>query len=122
MLRRQLAQNVERGVKPRRINHATRVSLALFARLFDWRDSVMYVRPSTIVCWHRLGWQIFWRLKCRLGRPAVPAELRILIHRHLTHGRERIFARHLDDSIRSLGLEILKLPVASPKAMRCVIG
>jgi len=34
-LRRQLALYVERGVKPGRIDPATRVSLALLSRLFD---------------------------------------------------------------------------------------
>ena len=34
-LRRQLALYIERGVQPRRIDAATRVSLALLARLFD---------------------------------------------------------------------------------------
>jgi len=37
-------------------------------------------------------------------------------HRYLTHDRDRIFAKHLDDSIRALGLRVLKSPVASPKA------
>jgi len=38
-LRRQLALYVERGVKPRRIDAATRVSLALLSRLFAWRSA-----------------------------------------------------------------------------------
>lgn len=54
----------------------------------------MNVRPSTIVRWHRLGWRIFWRLKCRSGRPAIPAELRMLIRRMAREnplwGQERI--------------------------------
>ena len=49
VLRKQLASYIERGIKPRRVDHATRVSLALFSRLFDWRDAVVIVRPSTIV-------------------------------------------------------------------------
>jgi putative transposase len=61
VLRRQLARYIERGVKPRRVDHATRVGLALFTRLCDWRDSVVNIRPSTIVRWHRLRWRIFWR-------------------------------------------------------------
>ena len=39
-LRRQLALYQERGIKPRRIDAATRVSLALLSRLFDWRDAL----------------------------------------------------------------------------------
>ena len=38
-LRRQLALYVERGVRPRRIDAASRVSLALLAALFDWRSA-----------------------------------------------------------------------------------
>ncbi|HEX8010671.1 MAG TPA: hypothetical protein VF814_07025, partial [Casimicrobiaceae bacterium] len=69
VLRKQLARYVERGIKPRRVDHATRVSLALLTRLFDWRDTVVNVRPATIVRWHRMGWRIFWRWKCSPGRP-----------------------------------------------------
>ena len=212
----------------------TRVSLALFTRFFDWRNAVVNVRPATIVRWHRLGWGIVWRWKCRAGRPPIPLELRSLIrrmaaenplwgeegianellvklgirvsprtvgkympnrppgqprgdqrwstfitnhakailacdffvavtatfrmlyvfvvieqgtrrlahvnvtvhpsadwtlpqlrevigdkdgrHKYLIHDRDRIFARHLDDSIRALGVEVLRSPIASPKA------
>jgi putative transposase len=93
VLRRQLARYVERGIKPRRMDHVTRVSLALFSRLFDWRNAVVNVRPSTIVRWHRLGWRIFWRLS-RVGRPPIPPELRSLIRRMAIEnplwGEERI--------------------------------
>jgi transposase InsO family protein len=37
-------------------------------------------------------------------------------HRHLIHDRDRIFSRHLDDSIQALGVEVLRSPIASPKA------
>jgi transposase InsO family protein len=36
--------------------------------------------------------------------------------RYLIHDRDRIFARHLHDSIRALGVEVLRSPIASPKA------
>ena len=49
VLRKQLASYIERRVKPRRLDHATRVSLALFTRLFDWRPTVVNVQPATIV-------------------------------------------------------------------------
>ena len=37
-------------------------------------------------------------------------------HRHLLHDRDSIFAKHLDNSIRALGLDVLRSPFASPKA------
>ncbi|RZL85926.1 MAG: hypothetical protein EOP82_31685, partial [Variovorax sp.] len=40
LLRRQLAMFVERGIQPRRVDAATRVSLAVLTRLFYWRNAV----------------------------------------------------------------------------------
>ena len=74
ILRKQLAWYIERGIKPRRMDHATRASLAVFSRLCDWRQAMVNVRPSTMIRWHRLGWRIFWRCKCRAGRPPIPLE------------------------------------------------
>jgi putative transposase len=37
-------------------------------------------------------------------------------YKYLIHDRDRIFAKHLDDSISALGVEVLRSPVASPKA------
>jgi putative transposase len=233
VLRRQLALFKERGVRPRRIDAATRVSLAWLSRLCDWRSCVIVVRPETIVRWHRAGWRLYWRYRSRPGRPPISPELRQLIrrmatenplwgeerianellvklgirvsprtvrkympvrppgqprgnqrwstflknhakailacdffiavtatfrllyvfvviehgtrrlahinvtanptadwtlqqlrevvgngggHRYLIHDRDQIFARHLDDSIRALGVKVLRSPVASPKA------
>lgn len=60
VLRKQLAQYIERGVKPRRVDSVTRIGLALLTRLFDWHDAVVIVRPRTIIRWHRTGWRLFW--------------------------------------------------------------
>ena len=93
-LRRQLAQYVERGVKPRRIDAVTRVSLALLSRFFNWRDALVVVRPETLLRWHRAGWRLIWRLKSRPGRPPIPQALQALIRRMANEnpswGEERI--------------------------------
>jgi hypothetical protein len=47
-MRRQLALYIERGVQPRRVDAATRVSLALWAKLFDWRGALVVVQPATM--------------------------------------------------------------------------
>jgi len=124
VLRKQLASYVERGIKPRRVNHVTRVSLALFTRLFDWHDAVVIVRPSTIVRWHRLGWRIFWRWKCRAGRPPIPPELVSLIRRMAAEnplwGEERIANELLVKlgirvSPRTVGKYMPKRPPGQPR-------
>jgi hypothetical protein len=68
-LRRQLAQYIERGVHPRRIDAASRVSSAMLAGLFDWRGALVVVQPATLIRWHRAGWRLLWRLKSQPGRP-----------------------------------------------------
>jgi putative transposase len=93
-LRRQLALFMEREVRPRRVDAATRASLAVLAKLFEWRGALMVVQPATLICWHRAGWSLFWRLRSRPGRPPIPKELRILIRRMASEnplwGEERI--------------------------------
>ena len=105
-LRRQLALYVERGVKPRRPAVATRVSLALLSRLFDWRASLVVVRPETLMRWHRAGFRLLWRWKSRPGRPAIPVELRQLIRRMAAEnplwGEERI----ANELLLKLGLKV----------------
>jgi putative transposase len=47
-----------------------------------------------MIRWHRAGWKLFWRLKSRPGRPAIPLELQKLIRRmadeNPSWGEERI--------------------------------
>ena len=111
-LRRQLALYKERGVKARRVDPATRVSLALLARLFDWRTALMAVRPETLIRWHRAGFRLLWRWKAQLGRPPIPLELRELIRRMATEnplwGEERI----ANELLLKLGVRV------SPRTVR----
>ena len=112
LLRRQLALFKERGVKPRRIDAATRVSLALLTRLCDWRSCLMVVRPETVVRWHRASWRLLWRYKSKPGRPPIPLELRQLIRRLAAEnplwGEERI----ANELLLKLGLRV------SPRTVR----
>lgn len=52
------------------------------------------VRPETLIRWHCAGWKLFWRLKSRPARPAIPLELQKLIRRmadeNSSWGEERI--------------------------------
>lgn len=112
VLRKQLAQYIERGVKPRRVDAATRISLVLLSRLFDWHDAIVIVRPQTILRWHRAGWRLFWRFKCKLGRPPIPVEVRALIRRMSAEnplwGEERIAS----ELLVKLGIRV------SPRSVR----
>jgi putative transposase len=111
-LRRQLALYLERGVKPRRVDAATRVMLTLLSRWFDWRSALVVVRPETLIGWHRAGFRLFWRWKSRAGRPPIPKELRELIRRMAEEnpmwGQERI----ANELLLKLGLRVSPRTVA----------
>src|SRR4249920_1408847 len=79
-LRKQLAVYQERQVQPRRATDAARLTMVLAARLFDWKEALVSVRPETFTAWHRRGFTLFWRWKSRpIGRPRIPKDLRQLI-------------------------------------------
>jgi hypothetical protein len=71
---------MERQVKPRRADDATRITLVAMSWLIDWRRVLTVVQPDTLIRWHRKGFQLFWRWKSRpRGRPRLPTDLRRLI-------------------------------------------
>ena len=111
-LRRQLALYRERGGKPKRVDAATRVTLTFLSRWFDWRSALVVVQPETLIGWHRAGFRLWWRWKCRSGRPPIPKELRELIRRMAREnpgcGQERI----ANELLLKLGLQVSPRTVA----------
>jgi len=71
-LRKQLAFYQERQTRPRRLTYTARFSLALWSRLFDWKDALVIVKPETLISWHRKGFKLFWRWKSQAGKAASP--------------------------------------------------
>jgi putative transposase len=94
-LRKQLALYLERQVKPRRADDATRITLVALSQLIDWRRVLTLVKPDTFIRWQRKGFRLFWRWKSlSRARPRLPADLRRLIadmsEANRTWGEERI--------------------------------
>jgi putative transposase len=111
-------------VQPHRVDVATRISLALLARRFDWRGALVVVQPATMIRWHRAGWRLLWRMKSRAGRPPIPKELRELIRRmareKVLWGEERIANELLLKlgvriSPRTVGKYLPKRPPGQPR-------
>src|SRR2546422_1992348 len=112
-LRKQLALYLERQVRPRRADDATRITLVVLSRLIDWRRLLTVVKPETLIRWHRRGFQLFWRWKSMpRGRPRVPADLQQLIAdmaaANRTWGEERIAS----ELLLKLGIRV------SPRTVR----
>jgi putative transposase len=95
-LRKQLAFYQEHQIPPRRLTDSARFSLIFWSRLFDWKEALVIVKPATLIGWHRQGFKLFWKWKCRVGRPRLPGNIRQLIVRMVrenpTWGEERVAA------------------------------
>ena len=59
-LRKQLTFFVEREQTPHHTDNVTRFTMAALARLFDWKNALVVVKPDTLVRWHRKGFRLFW--------------------------------------------------------------
>jgi putative transposase len=118
-LRQQLAAFKSRG-RSARIRPADRAFWLVLRRVWSaWRDALVFVKPDTVVRWHRSSFKIYWNWISqrgrRTGRPAVGAELRDLIRKMATEngwGAPRIHGE-----LKMLGLDISERTVS-----RCLRG
>src|ERR1017187_4834372 len=83
-LRKQLAFYEEHQIRPRRLTDTARFSLVFWSRLFDWKKALVIVKPETLIGWHRKAFKLFWKWKCRIGRPRLPGNIHQLIGSHGT--------------------------------------
>ncbi|HET7383634.1 MAG TPA: hypothetical protein VFJ59_13745, partial [Pseudolabrys sp.] len=71
------------------------------------REALAIIRPDTVVRWQRAGFRLFWRWKSRhrLGRPAVPTEIRQLI-REMSIANPLWGARRIHGELLRLGIDV----------------
>ena len=90
---------LRRGVAQPRIRPFDRWLIATLAGRFrELVQTVVLVKPETVIGWHRSGWRLLWRWRSRFrrppGRPPIDADRRALIHRmwrdNPTWGEDRI--------------------------------
>jgi transposase InsO family protein len=112
-LRQQLNVLRRKAGRPR-LRKQDRIFWLWLARSWGtWRDSLIVVKPETVVRWHRQGFKYYWTWKSRQkgGRPGVPLEVRDLIRRisraNLLWGAPRIHGELL-----KLGIDISQPTVA----------
>jgi hypothetical protein len=109
---KQLAFYQERKVCPRGADNATRLTMVLLGRHFDWRNALTVVKPRTFVTWHRKGFRLFWRWKSEAGRRRIPAELQQLIRRMARENPTWDEERIANELLLKLGLRV------SPRTVR----
>ncbi len=49
-----------------------------------WIDTLVLVKPATVIRWHRKAYRLFWTWKSRGGRPRAKEQIRTLIRRMAT--------------------------------------
>ena len=82
-LRHQLGV-LRRSVKRPRLTNVDRGRWVLLSRTWArWNDTLIIVKPATVIAWHRTGFRKYrtWRSRHKGGRPGIDPEVRALIQR-----------------------------------------
>jgi putative transposase len=74
-------------------------------------ETLVLVKPATVVQWHRQGFRLFWRCRSRSGRPLVHREVRKLI-REMSSANPLWGAPRIHGELLKLGIEISQATVA----------
>jgi len=76
-------------------------------------NTLVIVKPETVIRWHRAGFRLFWRWKSRArgGRPKVPLEIRQLI-RDMSLANPFWGAPRIHGELLKLGIDVGQTSVA----------
>ena len=112
-LRQQLIVLKRRKPRPP-LRNRDRVFWLWLARSWNrWRDSLIVVKPETVVRWHRQGFKYYWAWKSRRkgGRPVVAPEVRDLIRR-MSRANPLWGAPRIHGELLKVGIDISQPTVA----------
>jgi putative transposase len=83
-LRQQLGVYKRKQPRPK-LNQFDRLFWVVVRRVWNnWSETLILVKPETVISWHRAGYRLFWSWRSRphrVGRPKVAEEVRHLIRR-----------------------------------------
>src|SRR5438270_13415094 len=103
-----------------RLCTADRLMFVWLFRLFpSVLEAAVVFKPETLVRWHRSGFRLYWRWKSRrrVGRPAVPADIRDLI-RTISRDNPLWGAPRIHGELLKLGIDIAQSTVAKYMSRR----
>ena len=96
-----------------RLRTTDRLIFVWLYRLFpSLLGATVIFKPETLVRWHRSGFRLYWRWKSRrrVGRPAVPADIRDLI-RMMSRDNPLWGAPRIHGELLKLGIDIAQSTV-----------
>ena len=103
-----------------RLRTADRLIFVWLYRLFpSLLGAAVIFQPETLVRWHRSGFRLYWRWKSRrrVGRPAVPADIRDLV-RTMSRDNPLWGAPRIHGELLKLGIDIAQSTVAKYMSRR----
>tara|TARA_R110002096_G_scaffold427984_1_gene639096 strand:- start:2137 stop:3153 length:1017 start_codon:yes stop_codon:yes gene_type:complete len=114
VLRQQLGVLRRKVPKRPRLTGWDRLAFVLLYRMFPKTlDSIVIVKPETVVRWHRAGFRMYWRWKPRNigGRPKLNVETRHLIRK--ISGENPLWgAPRIHGELLKLGIDVCETTVA----------
>ncbi|MDX2492994.1 integrase [Desulfosarcina sp.] len=112
-LRQQLAV-MKRTNKGPKIRITDRLFWVLLSRIWiPWRESLVIVKPDTVVRWHQKGFKLFWKFKSKgPGRRRVGCEIRNLV-RKMAIANPIWGAPRIHGELLSLGFEVSERTVSN---------
>jgi len=112
-LRQQLIVFRRKVGRPR-LRRQDRIFWLWLARSWNgWWDTLIVVKPATVVRWHRQGFKYYWAWKSRHkgGRPAIDPEVRDLIRR-MSRTNPLWGAPRIHGELLKLGIDLSQTTVA----------
>ncbi len=114
-LRQQLAI-LNRHKKRPQIRTKDRLFWIMLCRFWsNWQESLIVVKPETVIRWHRNGFKLFWKFKSRrksAGRPPISPEIRGLILK-MTAANPLWGAPRIHGELLKLGIKISERTVSN---------
>jgi putative transposase len=105
---------LKRTARRPRLTPADRVLWIWMARVWGgWRDSIVIVRPATVIEWHRRGWRFVWAWESRRrGRPRIQPNVRARI-REMSQANPLWGAPRIHGELLKLGIDVSQTTVAT---------
>jgi transposase InsO family protein len=97
-----------------RLTQADRLLWVCLSRIWtEWRSAIVIVRPETVIAWHRHAFRRFWTWKSRhrIGRPAMPSDIRVLI-RTMSQANPLWGAPRIHGELLKVGIDVSQASVA----------
>jgi putative transposase len=111
-LRKQLEILTRTSAKPR-FRPSDRFLFSILTDVFiSWKETILIVKPETVIHWHQQGFRLYWKWKSRsaLGRPKIPRE-QIALIRQMAADNPLWGAPRIHGEMLKLGFDISEASV-----------